>query len=99
MKVKLPGEDEINRGLANLNSGEDLTVEGLLVAIGRPRLLALGHRRIPSIGEPEHKLYALLEKEHGDSTHSVYNSWIRKLVSYERACACTNTQTRDESVH
>jgi hypothetical protein len=45
------------------------------------------------ITSPEHKLYALLASEKGDAAHSAYNALIRRLVSFERAAACTGGAT------
>lgn len=82
----LPGGDLVQRGLDDLSQGLD-TVEALLVAIGGPRLRALGFD-VPSVQEPEHRLYDLLAQEDSDSAHSRYNALIRRLVSFERALEC-----------
>jgi hypothetical protein len=83
----LPGEELIEKGLADLDRGEE-SAEALLVSIGAPRLRRLGltvRRPFPS---PEHRLYALLSESDADSAHSRYNALIRRLVSYERAAEC-----------
>jgi len=84
----LPGEDLIEQGLRDLANGEE-TIPALLVAIGAPRLKRIG-LEIPqnTPPDPEHRLYHLLYKTEGDGAHSKYNSWIRRLVSYERAAEC-----------
>lgn len=84
----LPGGDLVGRGLRDLASGE-LSADALLVLIGAPRLRLLG---VPvpdaDVAEPEHQLYALLAREHGDAAHARYNALLRRLVSFERAMAC-----------
>lgn len=83
-----PGEDLILQGLEDLENGLE-TVPSLLVSIGAPRLkrtgLALPENTFP---DPEHRLYHLLCRLHDDGAHSKYNSYIRRLVSYERAAEC-----------
>jgi hypothetical protein len=37
--------------------------------------------------EPERGLYELLAQTEPDSAHSRYNALVRRLVSFERACA------------
>lgn len=88
----LPGEELVEKGLTDLESGED-TVEALLVLIGAPRLRDLGIE-IPdqrSEKSPEHRLYELLAREHGDAAHSRYNALLRRLISFERAAACAKS--------
>jgi len=83
----LPGADLVEQGLSDLASGRE-TPEALLVAIGAPRLRALGVK-VPewsqSLTSPEHRLYEALERLHCGRPHSEYNALIRRLVSYERA--------------
>jgi hypothetical protein len=85
----LPGADLIEEGLADARGGRD-TVAALLVSIGAPRLVHLGidlpHG--PALADPEHRLYLRLAQQYGDAAHSRYNALIRRLVSFERACAC-----------
>ncbi len=84
----LPGGDLIARGLADLLAGE-VSLEALVVAIGAPRLSLLGLSvpdALPS--DPEHALYSRLAAESPLRAHSRYNALIRRLVSFERACAC-----------
>ncbi len=83
----LPGEDVIEKGLADLARGEE-TVEALLVSIGAPRLMRIGLPIVRPFATPEHRLYALLSRTDPDSAHSRYNALIRRLVSYERAAEC-----------
>jgi hypothetical protein len=85
----LPGEDLIQRGLADLAAGVE-SVESLLVSIGAPRLAALGLPVSNAFPHPEHRLYELLSAEDSDSAHSRYNALIRRLVSYERAAECAS---------
>jgi hypothetical protein len=35
--------------------------------------------------EADHRLYALLGREHGNDAHRRYNALLRELVSFERA--------------
>lgn len=83
-----PGEDLIEQGVADLNSGVE-SVASLLVSIGAHRLRAAGiaipQNTFPS---PEHRLYLLLGRMYDTEAHSKYNSYIRRLVSFERAAEC-----------
>jgi hypothetical protein len=85
----LPGGELIATGLADLGSGVE-SVPALLVAIGSPRLSALGLVIPPHPPEPEHRLYARLAGEEVDSAHARYNALIRRLVSFERALSCAS---------
>src|SRR5688572_16276314 len=83
-----PGEDLIRQGIADLE--EELeTIPSLLVSIGATRLKQAGIN-VPenTISGPEHRLYFMLCHLHGDGAHSKYNSYIRRLVSFERAAEC-----------
>ena len=84
----LPGGALVADGLTDLAHGLE-SVSALVVAIGAPRLGALGIE-VPtgSPANPEEKLYALLARQGSDSAHSRYNGLIRRLVSFERALAC-----------
>jgi hypothetical protein len=87
--MDLPGQDLVDRGLADLRAGRTDTAEALLVAIGAPKLRSLGidvpeHR----IERPEHRLYELLAADDVDAAHGRYNALLRRLVSFERAAAC-----------
>jgi hypothetical protein len=91
----LPGFDLVSKGLEDLSVGIIDSAEALLIAIGSPRLRSLGldlPYQFP--GLPEHALYFLLEETFGNSAHSQYNSWIRRLVSFERALAHRVKRTR-----
>jgi hypothetical protein len=83
----LPGAELIDKGLADLARNEE-TVESLLVSIGSPKLRSLGVSVGSIFENPEHRLYALLGREHGNIAHGQYNALVRRLVSYERALAC-----------
>ncbi len=83
----LPGEELIEKGLADLARGEE-TPEALLVSIGAPRLFRIGLAIPRPIPSPERRLYDLLAESDSDSAHSRYNALIRRLVSYERAAEC-----------
>lgn len=85
----LPGADLIRRGAEDLNRGHE-SAEALLVSVGAPRLRSVGIELSEPISSPEHKLYLLLAREKGDAAHSAYNALIRRLVSFERAAACTS---------
>lgn len=98
MNARLPGEDLIEAGIEDLRAGRE-TIAALLVAIGAPRLRRIGlHLPANLPATPEHRLYDLLTLDLGDGAHSRYNSWIRKLVSYERAAELYKTGVR-ESVY
>lgn len=76
------------RGLADLAAGE-LSVAALIVAVGGPCLSRLGvpvPTGLPA--DPEHELYARLAQESPLRAHARYNALIRRLVSFEHACAC-----------
>lgn len=90
MNQALPGEDLIEAGLEDLRHGRE-TIASLLVAIGAPRLRDLG-LEVPAHlpDDPEHRLYALLARDDSDSAHSRYNSYLRRLVSYQRAAECVS---------
>ena len=87
----LPGNDLIVTGIEDLQ-GNRVTIPALLVAIGAPKLRSLGLEvpdNLPS--NPEHRLYDLLATSEPDSAHSRYNALIRRLVSFERALAHTES--------
>lgn len=82
----LPGEDLIRKGLADLAPGE-ISDEALLVAVGAPRLRALGvpvppDETLPD--EPEHRLWQQLAAR-GPDFHSAFNALRRRLVSSQQA--------------
>lgn len=83
-----PGEDLIIQGVEDLQNNIE-SVASLLVSIGAARLrrsgVAVPHNTFRS---PEHRLYRLLAEKYDDGAHSKYNSYIRRLVSFERAAEC-----------
>jgi hypothetical protein len=79
-----PGGELVSPGLEDLERGA-VTVNALLVSIGASRLRAIGVPVPTVIPDANEKLYALLEREHGDAAHSQYNALVRRLVSFERA--------------
>ncbi len=84
----LPGADLVTQGLDDLARGVK-SVPALLVAIGAPRLRALGVAVVQhDVGAPERALYELLAITEGDAAHSRYNALVRRLVSFEHALAC-----------
>lgn len=86
--LDLPGGAVVASGLADLAAGVE-SIPALLVAIGAPRLRALGVEVPgPAIPRPEHRLYERLSAEGADSAHGRYNALVRRLVSFERALAC-----------
>jgi hypothetical protein len=85
----LPGGDLIRSGLADLEAGTE-SIPALVVAIGAPRLAALGLSVPPAPDQPEHRLYALLARDDPDAAHGRYNALITRLVSFERALTCVS---------
>jgi hypothetical protein len=86
----LPGAELVSAGIEDLRRGVE-SVPALLVAIGRPRLSGLvADLPADSFDHPEHRLYLLLAREHGDEAHSRYNALLRRLVSFERAAECAS---------
>ena len=82
----IPGEALVAAGLEALRRGEH-SVEALLVAVGAPRLRALGIA-VPNTGRlpphPELALYHAVGRAHPGDAHSRYNALLRRLVSFER---------------
>jgi hypothetical protein len=81
---QLPGDELVRQGIRDLERGVE-SPESLLVSIGAPRLRQLGLTLPQPFDSPEHRLYELLRREHGDAAHSRYNALVRRLVSFERA--------------
>lgn len=83
----LPGIELLQNGLRDLAAGQ-LTVEALLVAIGRRRLGRVGVV-LPELAlqvmQPEHQLYDLLTAQSSRNAHSRYNAFLRRWISLERA--------------
>jgi hypothetical protein len=97
LEGKLPGEDFVEEGLADLAQGR-VTELALLVLIASPRLRALGID-VPDRSFPqpyEHELYDRLEERLGAGAHSYYNSLIRRIVSYEHALERERSSSRRE---
>lgn len=93
----LPGGDLLATGLEDLRQGRKESVPALLAQIGAPRLRQLAIDvpvRDPDEELPEHRLYKLLAREHGNNAHSRYNALIRLLVSFTRAVACARYGVR-----
>ncbi|MDR5682595.1 MAG: hypothetical protein QN163_01015 [Armatimonadota bacterium] len=84
---RLPGQDLVDAGLADLERGVE-SVPALLVSIGAPRLRRIGFSIPTTIPSPERRLYERLAAEDPDSAHSRYNALLRRLVSFERAAEC-----------
>ena len=93
MDAVLPGEDLIEAGLQDLREGRE-TIAALLVAIGAPRLRRIGIELPSNLPKnPEHRLYDLLAKDDSDTAHSRYNTYLRKLVSFESAAEKRKSQS------
>ncbi len=82
-----PGQEIIDQGMQDLAQGRE-TIPALLVSIGAPRLRRLGMSIEHPLLSPEHRLYDKLRMSNPDASHSQYNAWIRRLVSFERAAEC-----------
>jgi hypothetical protein len=83
-----PGEEIIEKGILDLKAQRE-TVESLLVSIGAPRLRRAGiDVPLTTFPLPEHRLYDLLFNNDPETAYSRYNSFIRRLVSFERAAEC-----------
>jgi hypothetical protein len=79
-----PGGELVAAGLEDLQRGA-VTANALLVSIGASRLREVGVPVLAVIPDANDRLYALLEREHGDAAHSRYNALVRRLVRFERA--------------
>lgn len=84
---KLPGGDLVQKGLRDLERGEE-TVEALLVSIAAPRLRASRVAVPAPLPAPEHRLYEKLARVDPDSAHSRYNALLRRLTGFESALEC-----------
>ena len=84
---QLPGADLVRRGVDDLARGVE-SEAAFLVSIGAPRLRSIGIDVSSPLPSPEHRLYELLQRVHGDDAHSRYNALVRRLVSFERAAEC-----------
>ncbi len=86
----LPGGDLVRQGLEDLQQGIE-SAQALLVQMFAPRLRRLAIEVSdydPGDELPGHRLYALLQRSHGDDAHSRYNALVRRLVSFARAAEC-----------
>lgn len=83
----LPAADMIREGLADLAARRE-SVASYLVQIGSLKMRRCGID-VPVSDEDaleaDHRLYALLGREHGNDAHRRYNALLRELVSFERA--------------
>ena len=93
-KQQLPFQDVIEAGLRDLDAAKPkISVAALLVSIGAPRLKTLGYAPKQVLADPEKRLYQELSRECSQNrVHSLYNSLIRRLVSFERAASCVNSR-------
>ena len=82
--TNLPGSELVVQGIKDLHARK-VTIESLLVSIGAPRLRLGGLKIQRPFKNPEHRLYFLLCPTEGDNAHSVYNAYVRRLVSFEHA--------------
>lgn len=94
--ARLPGYELVRQGLADTAEGVE-SVAALLVAIGAPRLRAIGlpvGDPVSSAGligshgnaeSPELRLYRLLSTDDPDSAHGRYNALVRRLTAFERS--------------
>jgi hypothetical protein len=84
---ELPAAEMIRGGLADL-TGRRESVASYLVQIGSLNMRRCGVE-VPVSDEDaleaDHRLYALLSREHGNDAHRRYNALLRELVSFERA--------------
>lgn len=88
----LPGGDLVSQGMEDLRHGVE-SAQALLVQMFAPRLQRLALDvpvHDPSDELPGHRLYALLQRSHGDAAHSRYNALVRRLVSFVRAAECVS---------
>ena len=84
----LPGAEIVAEGIEDLRLGRE-SIPALLVSIGSPRLRKLFVDFPATVfADAEHRLYLRLVESDGDAAHSRYNSFIRLLVSFERAAEC-----------
>lgn len=82
----LPGGDLVTIGLDDLAKGRR-TQEALLVSLAASKLRGLGFDVVDPVVDADHALWEMLAAEDPDSAHGRYNALVRRLVSFERACA------------
>ncbi|MBL7662628.1 hypothetical protein JNK13_07745 [bacterium] len=83
----LPGGDLVLKGLSDLKS-KNITDEALLVLIASERLSGLGIKIPQTTHVPtpyEHTLYTQLNDREPKRAFSIYNSLIRRIVSFAQA--------------
>ena len=80
------GAELVLPGIADLEHGH-LTPNALLVLVAAHRLRATGLAvpLQPTTNDPEGALYRALGAEDGESAHSRYSSYLRRLDSFARA--------------
>ena len=81
----LPGGELVDRGLADLQSGE-VTLESLLISLAAPRLRREGVPIGSVDSNPEKRFYRLVSQTAGDLAHARYNAYRRQIVSFSDAC-------------
>ena len=86
-KHNLPGGKLFPAGIEDLKNKKE-TLASLLISIAAQNLSELGLKISQAIEFPEKKLYVLLSKQYDLETHTVYNSYLRLLISFEKTLAC-----------
>jgi len=92
----LPGHELVEEGLRDLSEGRE-SAAAFLARIGSRKLSRCGVDVPVSEAdalEADHRLYALLSREHGKSAHGRYNALLRELVSFERALEARHRRLR-----
>lgn len=91
----LPAAEMIRGGLADLAVRRE-SVASYLVQIGSLNMRRCGVE-VPVSDEDaleaDHRLYALLSREHGNDAHRRYNALMRELVSFERALSARHRRS------
>ena len=82
-----PGEDLIEQGIEDLQDGVE-SIASLQVSIGANRLRqSWDSGPLPNVPDPRRSPISSIEK-YDNEAHSKYNSYNRRLVSFERAAEC-----------
>lgn len=92
----LPGAELVRQGLRDLRAGE-LSEYALLMLVAGPRLRGLGidlPKRDDVLRPFEHRFYEELERTHSAGAYSQYNSLIWRIVSFARALAREQAQSK-----
>lgn len=84
---RLPGEDLVSKGIADLGAGV-ASLEALLVSHAPEALAEVGVDLPAPIADPDFALFRLLESQHGDGAHSKYKAYRLQLARYLRAARC-----------